>query len=108
MSFFVKPFIVAIHFYQREISPGLPRRCKYQPTCSAYAVESLRIHGFCKGILLIIWRLLRCNPWSKGGVDRVPEKGMWPKKPLGYTELMELWDKEDTVAVFTDDSQKKN
>lgn len=91
MSFFSKICIKLIRFYQREISPGFPRRCKYHPTCSAYAVQSLQVHGFFKGLLLTIWRVLRCNPWSKGGVDRVPEKGAWPQKPLGYTELMQQW-----------------
>ncbi|MDR6939577.1 putative component of membrane protein insertase Oxa1/YidC/SpoIIIJ protein YidD [Arcanobacterium hippocoleae] len=48
----------------------------------------MKIHGLLKGMLLASWRLLRCNPWSKGGVDRVPRHGKWPEKPLGYTELM--------------------
>nr|WP_309957498.1 membrane protein insertion efficiency factor YidD [Arcanobacterium hippocoleae] len=77
-----------IRLYQRKISVNFPRRCKYYPTCSAYTIESLKIHGLLKGMLLASWRLLRCNPWSKGGVDRVPRHGKWPEKPLGYTELM--------------------
>lgn len=78
----------AIWWYQRNISAGLPRRCKYQPTCSQYALDSIEVHGAIKGTILSMWRLLRCNPWSKGGVDWVPEPGQWPTKPLGYTELM--------------------
>ncbi|XCB29150.1 membrane protein insertion efficiency factor YidD [Arcanobacterium hippocoleae] len=88
MSFLTHPLISVIQLYQRVISPGLPRRCRYEPTCSAYGIKSLQIHGFFKGILLILWRITRCNPWSKGGVDRVPARGQWPKKPLGYRELM--------------------
>ncbi|MDY5585570.1 MAG: membrane protein insertion efficiency factor YidD [Arcanobacterium sp.] len=81
--------IKLIHIYQRHISAGLPRRCKYEPTCSQYAINSIQIHGAFKGTILSSWRILRCNPWSKGGVDWVPEKGSWPRKPLGYAELME-------------------
>jgi len=60
-----------IRLYQRFISPGLPRRCKYEPTCSAYAVEALRTHGPLRGVVLAAWRLLRCNPFSHGGHDPV-------------------------------------
>ena len=62
---------VPIRLYQRFISPGLPRRCKYEPTCSAYAVEALRTHGPLRGVVLAAWRLLRCNPFSHGGHDPV-------------------------------------
>jgi uncharacterized protein len=60
-----------IRLYQRLISPALPRRCKYEPTCSAYAVEALRRHGPLRGVVLAAWRLLRCNPFSHGGHDPV-------------------------------------
>ena len=60
-----------IRLYQRFISPGFPRRCKYEPTCSAYAVEALRTHGLLRGVVLAAWRLLRCNPFSHGGHDPV-------------------------------------
>lgn len=63
-----------IRFYQRFISPLFGPRCKYYPNCSAYALEAYRKHGFFKGTLLTVWRLLRCNPWSLGGVDYVPDK----------------------------------
>lgn len=59
--------------YRRWISPGLPRRCRYEPTCSAYAEESIRRFGIARGGLLAIWRLLRCNPFSNGGFDPVPK-----------------------------------
>jgi uncharacterized protein len=60
-----------IRLYQRTISPALPRRCKYEPTCSAYAAEALRRHGALRGLVLAAWRLLRCNPFSHGGYDPV-------------------------------------
>lgn len=60
-----------LRIYQVVVSPVLPVQCKYHPTCSAYAVEAIRSVGILKGIVLAGWRLLRCNPWSLGGVDRV-------------------------------------
>ena len=62
---------VPIVAYQRLISPALPRRCKYEPTCSRYAVQAIRSHGVLRGGVLAAWRLLRCNPWSYGGYDPV-------------------------------------
>ena len=49
-----------------------PRVCKYEPTCSHYAEQAIRRHGVLRGLMLASWRLLRCNPWSKGGYDPVP------------------------------------
>ncbi|MBR2108900.1 MAG: membrane protein insertion efficiency factor YidD [Ruminococcus sp.] len=63
-----------IKFYQKNISANTSSKCKYFPTCSNYAVEALQIHGVFKGTLLAIWRVLRCNPFSRGGYDPVPEK----------------------------------
>ncbi|HTA05903.1 MAG TPA: membrane protein insertion efficiency factor YidD [Solirubrobacteraceae bacterium] len=57
--------------YQRLISPAIPRRCKYEPTCSRYAVEAVKRYGILRGAVLAAWRLLRCNPWSYGGYDPV-------------------------------------
>jgi len=71
----VKRFLLGpIRAYQRWISPSRPRRCKYEPTCSAYAVESIERFGAARGFLLAAWRLMRCNPFSHGGFDPVPEK----------------------------------
>ena len=67
--------IAPIRFYQRFITPYTPATCRYYPTCSAYAVTALRTRGALVGTGLTIWRLLRCNPWSSGGVDHVPAKG---------------------------------
>ena len=63
--------IAPIRVYQRVLSPLLPRRCKYHPTCSAYAVDAVREYGILRGLVLAGWRLLRCNPWSHGGYDPV-------------------------------------
>ncbi len=63
--------IAPITVYQRFVSPAIPRRCKYEPTCSRYAVEAIREYGILRGAVLAAWRLLRCNPWSYGGYDPV-------------------------------------
>ena len=63
--------IAPIVVYQRAISPAIPRRCKYEPTCSRYAVGAIREYGILRGLVLAGWRLLRCNPWSYGGYDPV-------------------------------------
>ncbi len=63
-----------IKFYKKIISPLFPPCCKYHPTCSTYALKAVKKFGFFRGGWLAIWRILRCNPWSMGGVDYVPEK----------------------------------
>ena len=63
--------LAPVRLYQRLISPLLPRRCKYEPTCSAYAMEAIRTYGPMRGTILAGWRLLRCNPLSHGGLDPV-------------------------------------
>ncbi len=65
--------IQLVGLYQKWISPMFPPRCKYYPSCSSYAITAISRYGF-KGLLMSGWRLLRCNPWSHGGVDYVPEK----------------------------------
>ena len=55
--------------YQLLLSPLLPARCKYHPSCSQYALDAFREYGVVRGLVLATWRLLRCNPWSHGGVD---------------------------------------
>ena len=64
--------LAAIRGYQRWISPFLPSSCKYYPSCSQYAYEAIAKYGLLKGGALAAWRLLRCNPYSKGGFDYVP------------------------------------
>lgn len=73
--------IFMIRKYQKYLSPLKRTKCPYYPSCSAYAVEALQVHGALKGSVLFIWRLIRCNPFSHGGYDPVPEKkGVWMKK----------------------------
>ena len=64
--------------YQLIVSPWFAPRCRYYPSCSAYALGSLRAHGPITGTVLAIWRVLRCNPWSAGGVDEVPSRENLP------------------------------
>jgi putative membrane protein insertion efficiency factor len=66
-----------IRFYQRVISPALPSRCRYYPSCSEYAVQAVRRYGILRGVVLAAWRLLRCNPWSHGGVDLVEDQKLF-------------------------------
>jgi putative membrane protein insertion efficiency factor len=76
-AWLVRLLLAPIRVYQRVISPTLPRRCKYEPTCSAYAAEALRTHGPVRGLLLAGWRLLRCNPFSHGGYDPVSSQRLF-------------------------------
>ncbi len=61
-----------VDFYRARVSPLLPPLCRFEPSCSSYAREALLRHGAAKGTILAIWRVLRCNPLCKGGVDPVP------------------------------------
>ena len=73
-----KAIVVApVRFYQRAISPAVPQRCKYHPSCSQYAVTAIRRFGILRGLVLTAWRLLRCNPWSHGGVDFVEDQRLF-------------------------------
>jgi putative membrane protein insertion efficiency factor len=65
-------FMGLIRLYQWTISPLLGPRCKYWPSCSRYGYEAFARHGTIRGFGLTAWRILRCNPWSHGGVDPVP------------------------------------
>jgi len=66
--------IVLIRAYQYALSPMFGQRCKFYPTCSNYAIEALREHGILRGAGLATWRIMRCNPFSHGGVDPVPPR----------------------------------
>ena len=69
--------VLPIRLYQRLISPAIPQRCKYHPSCSAYAVQAIRRYGILRGLVLAGWRLLRCNPWSHGGLDPVENQRLF-------------------------------
>jgi putative membrane protein insertion efficiency factor len=65
--------LAVLRFYQRAVSPALPPRCRFYPTCSTYAVEAIERHGAARGTWLALRRLAKCAPWHPGGVDLVPE-----------------------------------
>ena len=67
-----KLFIFLIKLYQRYLSPLKSTKCPYIPTCSQYGIEAIQKYGALKGGLLAAWRILRCNPFSKGGYDPIP------------------------------------
>lgn len=71
-----------VRAYIRFISPLLPRRCKYEPTCSAYAIEAIERFGALRGTVLACWRILRCNPFSHGGFDPVRETFTFKVGPI--------------------------
>ena len=74
--------ILLVRVYRAVVSPLVPQtsggRCKYHPSCSQYALDALREFGFFRGSVLAAWRLLRCNPWSHGGVDYARDQGLFP------------------------------
>ncbi|HYZ76786.1 MAG TPA: membrane protein insertion efficiency factor YidD [Gaiellaceae bacterium] len=70
-----------VWIYRLTFGALFPTTCKYHPSCSEYAVQALRRYGLVRGSILAGWRLLRCNPWSRGGVDHVPERGGTPGSP---------------------------
>lgn len=73
--------VAPIVLYQRVISPAIPRRCKYEPTCSRYAIGAVQQYGILRGLVLAGWRLLRCNPWSCGGYDPVEAQRVFRTRP---------------------------
>ena len=75
-------FVGLIRLYQVALSPLLGQRCRYYPSCSQYALNAIHTHGPLKGFALALWRVLRCNPWSAGGVDQVPAKGTWTNSQI--------------------------
>jgi putative membrane protein insertion efficiency factor len=68
----IAPFVAVIKLYQFTLSPVFGRHCRFHPTCSWYALEAYRTHGAVRGTLLTGWRIVRCNPFGKGGLDPVP------------------------------------
>jgi uncharacterized protein len=80
----VRRVVVApIRAYQRLFSPALGERCRYYPSCSTYAVQAVESYGILRGLVLAVWRVLRCNPLSRGGVDPVHEQRLF--KSRGHT-----------------------
>ena len=73
--------LAPVRGYRRWVSPALPRRCKYEPTCAAYAEQAIRELGVLRGGLVAAWRLARCNPFSHGGYDPVEARPWFKSKP---------------------------
>jgi len=70
--------LALIRFYQRCLSPLLGSHCRFEPSCSRYTAQAIEVHGSLKGSLLGAWRILRCNPLTRGGqIDPVPPRGRW-------------------------------
>jgi putative membrane protein insertion efficiency factor len=81
-----RALIIPIVAYQRLISPLIPPRCRFYPSCSQYALESLRVHGAARGLWLTVRRLARCHPFNPGGYDPVPGRLAAPlARPQGVT-----------------------
>jgi uncharacterized protein len=80
-SLLAAPLLLLIAVYRRVISPALPRRCRYEPTCSAYAEQAIRELGPVRGLSLAVWRLLRCNPFSRGGLDPLSARRFFRDEP---------------------------
>jgi putative membrane protein insertion efficiency factor len=76
--------LAPIRLYQRLVSPLIPARCKYHPSCSEYAVQAVRAHGALRGLVLAGWRLLRCNPLSNGGIDRVEDQRLFSARHAAH------------------------
>lgn len=74
-------FLLPLLVYRRLISPALPPRCKYYPSCSSYAVQAVRELGVIRGTILAAWRVVRCNPWSLGGVDELGDRKLFRDRP---------------------------
>jgi uncharacterized protein len=75
--------VVPLRLYQRLISPVFGQRCRYYPSCSEYAVQAIGRFGIMRGLVLAGWRLLRCNPWSHGGLDPVENQRLFKSRAAG-------------------------
>ncbi len=74
--------VLPIRGYQRLLSPVIGQRCRYYPSCSEYAVQAITTFGILRGLVLAGWRLLRCNPWSRGGFDPIDAQRLFkPRAP---------------------------
>lgn len=76
--------VTVFRTWQVVVSPTYGQTCRFYPSCSAYGVESVRIHGAVRGLALTGWRILRCNPWNGGGVDHVPPVGEFRRAFRGH------------------------
>ncbi len=86
MKLLLAPLTLLITFYQKFISPAFAPRCKYYPSCSSYALTAISTYGF-KGVAMAVWRVVRCNPWSHGGVDYVTPRVKKEEKTITEQSL---------------------
>ncbi|MBQ8123638.1 MAG: membrane protein insertion efficiency factor YidD [Ruminococcus sp.] len=88
--------ISLVKLYKKLISPLSAPKCKFYPSCSSYAIDALQKFGAIRGSALAVWRILRCNPWSLGGIDYVPERFTFKVKNVGdLADLPDEWPYED-------------
>ena len=80
--------IAGVYAYRYTLGAVFPATCKYHPSCSQYALDALRQHGLVRGTILAGWRLLRCNPWSHGGVDKVEDQRLFHPRGSGMEERL--------------------
>lgn len=85
MTFLRRLVILPIRAYQLLLSPMTGDRCKYYPSCSEYAAQAISRYGILRGLVLAGWRLLRCNPWSRGGFDPVEEQRLFKSRATAPT-----------------------
>ena len=88
--------ISLVKLYKKFISPLSAPKCKFYPSCSSYAIDALQKFGAIRGLALAVWRILRCNPWSLGGIDYVPERFTFKVKNVGdLADPPDEWPYED-------------
>ncbi len=85
MTFVRRIVVLPIRVYQLLLSPVVGERCKYYPSCSEYAAQAINRFGILRGLVLAGWRLLRCNPWSRGGFDPVDEQRLFKPRVTAPT-----------------------
>jgi putative membrane protein insertion efficiency factor len=86
---FARLILLPVRGYRRFLSPAISPRCRYYPSCSAYAEQSIRELGAVRGTILAAWRVLRCNPFSKGGVDHVSDRRLFRACDEGHDHSTE-------------------
>ena len=99
--------IALVKLYRKFISPIKPPCCRFTPTCSAYALEAFTKRGFFVGLILSVWRILRCNPFAKGGYDPVPEHGLRNPKEIRCREQEHVCHEGGHGASDTDTIEKE-
>jgi putative membrane protein insertion efficiency factor len=96
-SLLSRALLAVIGFYSRAISPALPARCRFLPTCSAYAAEAISRHGAARGMWLAVRRLAKCAPWHPGGYDPVPGEPV-PSHPHATPPIPSVANEESSVV----------